>query len=56
MSDTCDAFCINKEVVDNVRSHMLYLQLVAETAEIFKYSGSDENATPLRSCSSQIGS
>jgi DNA-binding transcriptional ArsR family regulator len=39
MSDTCDVFCINKEAVDNVRSHMLNRQLVADTAEIFKVLG-----------------
>jgi ArsR family transcriptional regulator len=39
MSDTCNVFCINKEAVDNVRSHMLNPQLVAHTAEIFKVLG-----------------
>jgi ArsR family transcriptional regulator len=39
MSDMCDVFCINKEAVDNVRSHMLNHQLVADTAEIFKVLG-----------------
>ena len=35
----CDVFGINKEAVDNVRSHMLDHQLVAYTAEIFKVLG-----------------
>jgi len=39
MNDTCDVFCINKEAVENVRSHMLDRQLVADTAEIFKVLG-----------------
>ena len=39
MSDTCDVFCINKDAVDSVRSHMLNPQLVTDTAEIFKVLG-----------------
>ncbi len=39
MNETCDVFCINKEAVDAVRARMLDLQLVADTADVFKVLG-----------------
>jgi DNA-binding transcriptional ArsR family regulator len=39
MNDVCDVICMNKEAVDNVRSHMLSRQFVADAAEIFKVLG-----------------
>ena len=36
MEDVCEVFCINKEAVDDVQAKMLDLELVADTAELFK--------------------